>query len=351
MHDWFLPQALEAAHCLPAELYTGADWAALETARIHRRSWQLLARSADLRQPGDLVVAEISGLPLLLLRDQDDELRALHNVCRHRGGPLASACAQGVRQLRCQYHGWTYDLDGSLRSGPELAAISGLDPASVRLPSAAVAQWQGLVFAALEPAQPFAELVAGIDQRLAGADLSGYCFQRRMVYEANCNWKAYIDNYLEGYHLPHVHPALNRLLDYRRYRTECAPWYSLQSSPLDPDAGNFYGAGEALYYFLWPATMLNILPGRLQTNRVIPLAPDRCRIEFDYYYAPGVAGREADTIAADQALADQTQHEDIAIVQSVQRAYASGSFHQGRVHPIRETGIHHFQELYRAAMR
>lgn len=348
---WLQPQSLAQAVGLPALSYTDPAIASRERQAVWARSWQLVASAEKLTNPGDHVLAEIDAVPLLIVRDEGGQLRALHNVCRHRGGPLATRDGCGLKQLRCQYHGWTYDLTGQLRSGPELDAIAGFERSSVRLPSAQVAEWQGLVFAALAPEVPaFAEVVAGIDARLGGVDLSGYRWQRRVSYQAACNWKAYVDNYLEGYHLPHVHPALNRLLDYRSYTTECEPWYSLQWSPLDTSA-SFYGAGTALYYFLWPNTMLNILPGRLQTNRVVALGTDRCRIDFDYYYAAGLAARDPHQIAQDQELADVTQQEDIDIVERVQRAFASGSYDTGRVHPTREQGLFHFQERYRAALR
>lgn len=351
MTDWTLSQALSHAVGLPAQCYTDAALAQQERTAIWRRSWQLVAHSAALRHPGDHVLAEVDGVPLIVLRDEQGTLRALHNVCRHRGGPLATENGCGLKQLRCRYHGWTYTLGGQLRSGPELDAIEHFDRTQVRLPAVSVAQWQGLVYVALAaPVPDFAEVVDGIDARLVGVDLSTLRFHSRVSYTIACNWKTYVDNYLEGYHVPHMHPALNALLDYRSYRTECARWHTLQWSPLDNGA-SFYGAGTALYYFLWPNTMLNILPGRLQTNRVLPLAVDRCRVDFDYYYADALLDGHAEQIAQDQALAELTQQEDIDMCERVQRAFASGSYDTGRVHPLRETGIHHFQELYRAQMR
>ena len=348
--DWLQSQKLTQAHGLPAFCYTDSALAAQERSAVFARSWQLVAHAAQLINAGDHVVTEVAGTPLLILRDEHHELRALHNVCRHRGGPLATSDGCGLKQLRCRYHGWTYDLSGALKSGPELDAIADFDRAGTRLPNAQVMEWQGLVFVALDGrVAPFEELIAGIDARLAARDLASFVFQRRVSYTAQCNWKAYVDNYLEGYHLPHVHPALNRLLDYRSYRTECMRWHSLQWSPLDGDA-SFYGQGEALYYFLWPNTMLNILPGRLQTNRVVPLGVDRCRIDFAYYYAPGLAQTRTEQITQDQDLAEITQQEDIDICERVQAAFASGSYNTGRVHPTREQGIHHFQELYRSAL-
>lgn len=348
--DWLQSQALSHATGLPALCYTDGAIAAQERLSVWARSWQLVAHAGQLARAGDHVLAEIDAVPLLIVRDEVGVLRALHNVCRHRGGPLATSDGCGLKQLRCKYHGWTYDLGGQLRSGPELDAIADFDRGSVHLPTAQVAQWQGLVFVALSEQVPsFDTVVAGIAARMAPVNLGDYAFSRRVSYHLQCNWKAYVDNYLEGYHVPHIHPALNRLLDYRSYTTECQPWYSLQWSPLDTGA-SFYGEGTALYYFLWPNTMLNILPGRLQSNRVVALGVDRCRIDFDYYYAPGMEQREGVRIAQDQELAEITQQEDIDICERVQRAFASGSYNTGRVHPTREQGVHHFQELYRAAM-
>ena len=143
------------------------------------------------------------------------------------------------------------------------------------------------------------------------------------------------------------HPGLNRLLDYRSYRTELSRWHCLQSSPLESDA-SLYGNGDALYYWLWPNTMLNIPPGRLQTNTVIPLGVDRCRMLFDSYYAD--AG-DADRRDAGLAFSDEVQHEDLGICEDVQRGFASGSYVPGRLNPLRETDAHHFHELLRAAYR
>ncbi len=176
---------------------------------------------------------------------------------------------------------------------------------------------------------------------------------RRATYDIACNWKVYVDNYLEGYHLPRVHPGLSRLLDYRSYHTELARWHSLQWSPLDTATGPYVsdgasdgGASVALYWWLWPNTMLNVLPGRLQTNRVLPLAVDRCRVVFDYYYPASTA---AQGIAGDHAFADEVQAEDIAICEAVQRGLVSGSYVSGRLNPTRESGVAHFHELLRHA--
>jgi choline monooxygenase len=232
-----------------------------------------------------------------------------------------------------------------------MSSAADFDPASVRLPRLEVRVWQGLVFAGGAQAGDFEALVAGMSARIGEErGLADYGLHQRVDYEIACNWKVYVDNFLEGYHVPHVHPALNRLLDYRSYATETADWHSLQSSPLDSDDA-LYGEGEALYYWLWPNTMLNLLPGRLQTNRVLPLGVDRCRVRFDFYYRQDADAAARARQDADREFSDAVQQEDIVVCEDVQRGMASGSYQPGRLNPLRETGVHHFHELVRAAYR
>lgn len=350
MHTDLAPQPPATATALPARFYAGPEMAATDRSTIFDRSWQLVAHVSQLRGIGDHVVANLAGLPVIAVRGADGTVRVMHNVCRHRAGPIAQCGGLAAKALRCRYHGWTYTLEGQLRSAPEMKDAQGFDVADVSLPQLAVKVWQGLVFAAVDEANApdFEAFVAGIDARL-GTDrgLEHYGGHHRASYDIACNWKVYVDNYLEGYHVPFVHPGLNRLLDYRSYRTELSRWHSLQWSPLESDPG-LYGSGDALYYWLWPNTMLNILPGRLQTNTVVPLGVDRCRVVFDSYYADAGDAARRD---ADLAFSDEVQHEDIGICEDVQRGMASGSYVPGRLNPLRETGVHHFHELLRDAYR
>jgi choline monooxygenase len=339
--------ALERAHALPARYYFGEDMLACEQRNVFARSWQLLARRELLSAPGDHVVESIGNVPVLIVRGNDGELRAFPNVCRHRAGPLALCNGKGAKSLQCKYHGWTYTLDGQLRSAPEMTGAKDFDVADIRLPPLRVHEWQGLVFVSLDDdVPPFEEVYAGIVERIAPIDLSAMRYQRRETYDIDCNWKVYIDNYLEGYHLPHVHPGLSKVLDYRAYDTELFDWQILQSSPLR-NGGDIYGEGEAFYYQIYSNTMLNIMPGRLQTNRVLALGPGRCRVEFDFYYAEDEKSQSR--IAADADFSDEVQLEDVAICEAVQRGLASGTYDAGRLCPKRESGVWHFHNLLRNA--
>ena len=347
LSEFCRPHPLEQAHALHASFYHDAQWLALEQREVFARSWQLIAHAGDLRHSGDHVVGEIAGQPILIVRQPDQSLSAFHNVCRHRAGPLATCNGSGARALHCKYHGWTYTLDGQLRAATEMQGAQDFDVAEIRLPRVQVQEWQGLVFVALSgDTPPFAAVFKDISARIAPVDLSAMRFAKRDSYRIACNWKVYVDNFLEGYHLPFVHPGLSKVLDYRVYDTELHDWYSLQHSPLRNNDG-IYGDGQAFYYFIYPNIMLNITPGRLQTNRIIPDGHGHCVVEFDYYYTddPQVQAR----IEAEQAFSDEIQTEDIHICEQVQRGLASGSYSAGRLNPKRESGVWHFQNLLRAA--
>jgi choline monooxygenase len=342
-----LVTALEDAHALPAEFYRSSAWHEYELATVFADSWQLAAHSALLAGAGDHVVCEIAGRPLIIVRGEDGQLRGFDNVCRHRAGPLALCNGRAARALQCRYHGWTYALDGQLKAANEMQGARDFHVDTIRLSSVRVHEWEGLVFVALSTAAPpFSEVYQGIRERIGPHPLGALRHHLRIDYEVACNWKVYVDNYLEGYHLPFVHPDLTRVVDYRAYETELSDWYSLQHSPIR-DAEGPYGAGHAWYYFVYPNTMLNIVPGRLQTNRVVPLGRERCRVEFEFFYAEE-AGVEA-RIRSDQDFTEQIQREDMGICEHVQSGLMSGAYQAGRLCPGREAGVWHFQNLLRRA--
>jgi choline monooxygenase len=338
---------LDDAYALHARFYSDAHWLAVERADVFGRSWQLAAHSGDLLNAGDHIVCEVAGKPILVVRNAAGSLGAFHNVCRHRAGPIATCNGKAAKVLQCAYHGWTYTLEGQLRAATQMQGACDFDIGQIRLPRVAVQEWQGLVFVALGEGTPaFSSVFKDIAQRIAPIDMSAMRFAKRDSYDIACNWKVYVDNFLEGYHLPFVHPGLSKVLDYRVYDTELHDWYSLQHSPLR-NSDSIYGEGHAFYYFVYPNIMLNITPGRLQTNRIIPNGHERCIVEFDYYYTddPQVQAR----VQNEQAFSDGIQAEDIGICEHVQKGLASGSYEAGRLNPKRESGVWHFQNLLRTA--
>lgn len=343
---------VERAETIPSSWYTDPRFEHADREWILTRSWQGIGHAAQVAEAGQHFIASIAGEPVIVVRGKDRKLRAFFNVCRHRGGPLAleAGCANA---LQCKYHGWTYLLDGTLRGVPAMDRTELFDRKDFGLVPIRVEVWEGLVFVNLDPAaEPLAQFVGGIAERIAPIRLGGLTFTHRAEYEVRCNWKVYVDNFLEGYHVPYVHPELARLYDYSRYVTEVHPWYSLQHAPLTGD--NLYsqdGGGEAFYYCIFPNFMLNILPGRLQTNLVLPEGPDRCRVVFQYFHAETTSTAAQQKIEADVSYSDAVQQEDIGICERVQQGLNSRAYDRGRFSVRYEAGVHHFQELVRKAYR
>ena len=337
---------LPRAETIPSRWYTDPAVAPLERAAVFRPAWQVVGHTSQLDGPGRTLRATVAGEPVVVVRGTDGVLRAFYNVCRHRGGPLVTGDGGPCRVLQCQYHGWTYTLDGRLRGVPRFDRTELFSRDDHALVPVAVDVWRDLVWVCVGDAPPLADLLADVDARTPPSALDGLRFHTRVAYDVACDWKVYVDNYLEGYHLPLVHPELCKTLDVGAYVTETFGRTSLQHSPLRDGGGGVYADGDAFYWFAFPNVMLNVLPGRLQTNVVLPAGPGRCRVLFDYFYADG-----ADDVstAADLAFSDAVQQEDIAICEAVQLGLASRGYDRGRFSVDAEAGVHHFQSLLKTA--
>jgi choline monooxygenase len=345
---------LERSKTIPSAWYVHPSYHDLDRKFVFSRSWQYVCSSARLPGAGDYVTDIIAGNPIILVRDKDGVLKAYYNVCKHRGGPLAMDECGHAKVLQCKYHGWTYLLDGSLRGVPRFDRTELFDKKDFGLTPIAVREWQGMVFLCLEPsfAPPFEEVVAGIAERISPLSLADLQFHKRDVYKVESNWKVYVDNYLEGYHIPLVHPGLMTVLDFRSYQTETHAHYSLQNSPIK-EGDHAYGSSsdQAYYYFIFPNMMLNILPGRLQVNRVDATRPDGCATVFDYYYSDISQTNLDGKIKEDLAFSDLVQAEDVEICEYVQRGLSSNAYDQGRFSYDLEGGVHHFQQSLKRSYR
>jgi choline monooxygenase len=357
------PVTLDTAHArtLAAADYTDPAIFTREKAAIFGRTWQLVAHATDLLRPGDFVPVTILDQPVVLVHDLDGTLRGFHNVCRHRAGQVALTKGNR-RSLQCRYHGWTYGLDGSLRTCPEMEETADFDKADFGLVPVRVERFGPFVFANLDLAAPaLAEVLGAIPAEVAAAgfDLDRMSRVERRDYLVACNWKVYVDNYLEGYHIPIAHPGLFREIDYDAYRVETFHHYSKQHAPIrDLRPGEELGRDrryvrsaegetDALYYWIFPNVMFNLYPDNVQTNVIVPLAPDRTLTIFEWYYAAPGTPEGWESMQQAIAFSDEVQHEDIVLCEQVQRGLASRVYEYGRFSAKRENGVHHFQELVR----
>jgi choline monooxygenase len=343
---------IRRARTIPARLYVDPVYLALEEEKIFGRTWQLVGRTDQVSESGRFFTADIARESIVVVRDGED-LRGFHNICLHRAGPVAEGC--GKRQtLQCRYHGWTYRLNGELMRAPEMEETEGFDPDEMRLMPVQVASWGPLVFANLDlKAQPLEHFLEDIPARAERFRAATMRWVMRKSWTVEGNWKVYVDNYLEGYHVPVVHPGLHKELDYDEYRVEPHRYYSIQHAPLRAAAEGTdrkyvpeRDGDDAQYYWLFPNVMLNVYQGQMQTNVVIPRGHDACEVVFEWFANDPPADAATDpTWTKLVQFSDEIQVEDIEICERVQKNLRSRSYDRGRYSAKRENGVHHFHSL------
>ena len=357
MHNLKIERDIARAWTLPANLYFDPEIYALEKQKIFANSWQVVGRHDQVANPGDYFTTELIGEPLLIVRGADLKLRAFYNVCRHRAGPPAEGC--GSRKLfRCGYHGWTYDLEGSLISATEIEGVEDFRRENFAFVPVRVEEWFNLIFVNLSSeAADLAGSLRSLDPQVEKFPFTGMKLFERRTYEMKCNWKTYVDNYLEGYHLPSVHPGLNRELDYNAYTVEPHDNYVRQFSPIrgaqpgDATPRRYRQTGPDLttdYFWIFPNWMLNCYPDNVSLNIVLPLGPERSLTVFEWYLPEG--DHSSPAAKASVEFSHQIQIEDIAICEIVQKNLQSRSYTRGRFSVRQEKGVHAFHRMYAAFM-
>ena len=358
-------ERIECAQTLASRFYT--DPAVLETEKdkIFRRTWQLVGTLSQpcgevngskrtISDPESFFTADVAGEPIVIVRDKQGILRAFSNVCRHRAGPIAlgSGCKN---VLRCQYHGWTYTLDGRLIGTPDVDGVEFFDRSTMGMVPLRCETWEQFIFVNFDlHALPLSTWLGQIPQQARGFQFDGLQFAERREYLVDCNWKVYVDNYLEGYHIPIAHPGLMKEIDYSQYRTETFRYYSQQFAPIramkpEDAAERLYAPGgglqEALYFWIFPNLMLNIYPDNIQTNVIVPLAHDKTLTLFEWFFHGSGSEKIQERIRKSIAFSEEVQKEDVMLCENVQRGLRSPTYDRGRYSVSRENGVHHFHML------
>jgi choline monooxygenase len=349
---------LSEAFTIPALWYTDARVADLELQNVFARTWQAIGRADQVEKPGQYVTATVAGEPIVAVRGSDNQLRAFFNVCRHHAMCVMNEPAGHTQHLRCPYHGWTYSLEGELRGITEFEGVRNFDRTQNGLVPVRVAVWEQFVFVNLDPqAAPLEVFLGELVTRARQLGLSQLKFLERRSYTLGCNWKVYVDNYLDGgYHVPHMHKGLNSVLDYTNYTVENLARCSVQSSPVAIDNSSEATAAatrkgdRAFYFWQYPNFMLNWYEGYLDTNLVLPLDPGRCEVIFDFYFGDVSAAAEEYNRKSIE-VSERVQQEDIVICDGVQRGLNSRAYHAGRLSVRREAGEHLFHRLLAADLK
>ncbi len=339
------PPGLDVATTLPARAYHDEDWFRRERDAIFATTWQLAGFRAQLNAPGDYVNHDLAGRSIVVLVDDDGELRAFHNVCRHRAGPLVTDDRGHCSVIVCGYHGWTYGLDGTLHRARDFGDAAEFDPADFGLWPVAVDEWRGLVFVRIASDGPtLTESLGDLADRCAEQPIEQLTYSHRLSHDVDANWKTYTDNYGEGYHVPFVHPELNRQIDARNYRVEVHDHWVEHTAPT---RGGAVTAG--LWLWAFPNLGLNLYPEGMNVERWFPLGPRRTRIVYDFFFAdtsPAAAAANADI----ERLGVEVLEEDQRICEAVQRNLEAGIYTEGRLSPRHENGVFAFQRWVRDAL-
>jgi choline monooxygenase len=356
---------IECAQTLASRFYIDPAILEIEKARIFRRTWQLVGTLSHacgevngakrtIADPESFFTADVGGEPIVVVRDKPGTLRAFSNVCRHRAGPIASG--SGCKNvLRCGYHGWTYTLDGRLIGTPDIEGVEFFDRSTVGMVPLRLETWEQFIFVNFDQnAEPLATYLGEIPGQAKGFQFDGLELAERRDYVIDCNWKVYVDNYLEGYHIPIAHPGLMREIDYSQYRTDTFRYHSQQFAPIRAmkveDAGErFYAPGtgsqEALYFWIFPNLMLNLYPDNVSTNLIVPLSQDKTLTIFEWFFHDAASAKVQERIKKAVAFSDEVQQEDIGLCENVQRGLRSSTYDRGRYSVKRENGVHHFHML------
>jgi choline monooxygenase len=361
-------EQIESAYTLASKFYIDPAILDAEKSLIFRRTWQLVGTlntpcgesgeqntaKRTIADPETYFTVDVIGEPVVVVRDKQGTLRAFSNVCRHRAGPIAhgSGCKN---VLRCGYHGWTYTLDGRLIGTPDVEGVEFFDRSTMGMVPVRLETWEQLIFINFDQnAEPLSAYLGKIPEQARGFRFDGLQSVERRDYTIDCNWKVYVDNYLEGYHIPIAHPGLMREIDYAQYRTDTYRYYSQQFAPIraikpEDAAERFYPPGvalqEALYFWVFPNLMLNIYPDNLSTNLIVPLSHDKTLTIFEWFFHDARSEKVRERITRAVAFSDEVQQEDIDLCRSVQRGLNSSTYDRGRYSVKRENGVHHFHML------
>jgi len=346
-----LLESIDDGWTLPSSWYSDPAIFREEQRRILRRSWHFVTAVDALSQPGDVYPCELGGVPIVLVRAHDGSINGFENICRHRAYPVVQE-AGNRRTLQCHYHGWTYDLDGALRSAPQANGPLGFEISEVCLPRVQVAVWGPMVW--VNPsldAPSFAQWTAGLDEHLLaqGCDVRTASLATSHTWEIDANWKVFQDNTIECYHCPTTHPEFSRAIvqdPARQVLGVGGRWWIHHSIPFRdgvPEGPTFV---PDTYHYTWvfPTTYLQHCRKGFDIGSIDVLAVDRLRFRH-MWFAPH--GTPADVVAAAQhALEnDPTIPQDQEICRLVQRSHDSGVAPAGRLLQGRESLLTHFYRV------
>lgn len=332
---------IEFAETLSSEFYTSEKYFHESKEKIFARSWHFLGKTGEIKNIKPFTILENFLDEPVLFTKQNEKINCLSNVCTHRGKILIeNGCeASGIR---CGYHGRRFDLEGKFLSMPEFEAAKNFPTAKDDLPKIPFEIWNDFLFVSTNPFASLENLFSESKEFLQKINAENLKFSSAEDYAVKAHWALYCENYLEGFHIPFVHKALNEAIDYGSYETKLFRYSNLQIgyAKNNDDTFDFDEKIAAFYLFVFPNLMLNFYPWGLSVNIVKPIEKDLTKVSYLTYISDESklnkgAGADLETV----------EFEDQAVVESVQKGINSRFYDCGRYSPTREKGTHHFHRL------
>ncbi len=322
--------------------YVSPDIHAADVQRIFSATWQLIGPASRLAERGDYIAVEIAGQKVFVMHTKAG-LRAYRNVCRHRGARLLPEGTGRCNTIRCPYHQWVWGEDGSLLNVPFWGDDADFEMSDWALDQIEWTVWRGLLFVAIAPDAPFDAQLGAVAAELESEPIEDYNWvhEERLVFDAN--WKIYTDNFVEGYHIPGIHPEFHRAIEFDAFETVAMNGMVRMTAP--PREGLFY---RGKWMWMWPNWTLSLFSGGMNTSRINPIDHQRTELIYNFYFADTseeAAATRARTIEANL----QVIREDFEVCRETQKNYASGGYRAGPLSPRHEQGVAYFQDKLRAA--
>lgn len=336
------------AKTLPARHFTDPELFQRELDAIHRQMWLHAGRAAQIPEPGDYFLVELAGDSVIVLRGQDDQPRAFHNFCRHRGTRLCRA-AEGrlPGRIQCPYHAWTYGLDGELLQAPHMEKTDAFERRLYPLKTLAVDVWDGHLFINLaSDPPPLAEHLDGLPARFRSWGMEELRLAHRIVYPVKANWKLILHNYSECLHCPNLHPQLQNLSHYMSGDNEPPrPTWLGGRMKLRPDFDTLTSDGKSpwrplpgldpeerrvvCYYAVLPNLLLNLHPDFMLTFALWPRSYDHTDIVCEWHFHPDEMARRDFDPGPAVDFWDLTNRQDWEISELAQLGIASSAYSPG----------------------
>jgi choline monooxygenase len=329
---------------LEARYYVDPGIFAAERQSIFRRHWQMLGPVSRLSGPGDYLAVDVAGWKLFALRGRDGVLRGFHNVCRHRGARLLADGSGKTQTLRCPYHQWVYDQRGSLQQAPWFGEDADFKLQDWPLEKAALCEWRGLLFLSIDAELSLIDQLGDLPEEVADAPIESYLPVEEHRFAMRSNWKTYTDNFVEGYHIPGIHPGFMKVIDFKNFETVARNGLVRMTSPQKN--GSIYG-GKWLW--MWPNWTLSVFPGGMNTSRINPTSVNSTELIYDFYFSDASEANAAsrrNTIDTNCRIVT----EDFGICEHTQNNYASGAYTPGPLSPRHERSVAYFQARVRNAV-